>query len=162
MQIKHLGQNPECYLEVVPGAVGCFHSCWLGCLPGLQGSDAVSWEQGASPGMFFDQKPTDGMVDMRELNYGSLSQTVQTEIPQVQFFFGKRWFWQNAFLKSIFPAIQVSLENVYHPFLFQNNLPIKVIHTCYLIEGNGCTSPRQHTHRLSLIAIVSCVLLVIN
>lgn len=66
------------------------------------------------------------------------------------------------FLKSIFPAIQVSLENVYHPFLFQNNLPIKVIHTCYLIEGNGCTSPRQHTHRLSSIAIVSCVLLVIN
>lgn len=64
--------------------------------------------------------------------------------------------------KSIFPAIQVYVECVYHPFLFQNNLPIKVIHTFYLIEGNGRTSPRQHTHRLSLIAIVSCVLLVIK
>lgn len=71
-------------------------------------------------------------------------------------------FWQNAFLKSVFPAMQVFVEKVFHPFLFQNNLPIKVIHTCYLLEGNGRTSPRQRTHRLSLIAIVSCVFLLVK
>lgn len=100
--------------------------------------------------MCFDQNPTDS----------SLAQAVQTEISWVWSFLRKQRFWQNVFL--IFPVIQVSVENVYHPFLFQKHLAIKVIHTCYLIEGNGCTSPRHRTHRLSLIAIVSYVLLVIK
>lgn len=130
-----------------------------GCEAPLLGRRSKEHPQGC---VLTKNPPTDGMVDMRELNDESFSQAVQTEISLVQSFFGKRHFWQNAFLKSIFPAMQVLVENVQHAFLFQNNLPIKVIHTCYLIEGNGRTSPRQRIHRLSLIAIVSCVFLVIK
>lgn len=130
-------------------------------LVGLQGSTVVSQELGASSGMCSD--PNSKQNGCHEgLGCGSLSKAVQTEISQVWSLLGKLHFWQNAFLKSIFPAVQVSIKNVCHLFLFQSNLPIKVIHTCCLIEGNGHTSLRQHTHRLSLMAMLSCVLLVIN
>lgn len=150
-------------MEAVPGAVGCFHPCWLGCLLGLQGSTAVSQELGASSGMCSDPNPkTECCHEGLKLNSGSFSQAVQTEISQVRTLLGKLHFWQNAFLKNIFLAGQVSTENVCHLFLFQSNLPIKVIHACYLIEGNGHTSLRKHSHRLSLMATLSCALLVIN
>lgn len=106
------------------------------------GSPAASRQRGASPGMCFEQRPTDGMVDTRELNWGCFALAVQTEISQVGSFLGKQLFWKKtSLLRSAFPAIQVSVENVHRPFLFQNDLPIKVIHICYLIEGNGHTTP---------------------
>lgn len=138
-----------------------FPSLLPGLPVGLQGSTAVSQELGASSGMCSDPNPKQNGCQ-EGLNCGFLSEALQTEISQVQYLLGKLHFWQNAFLKNIFPAIQVSIENICHLFLFQSNLPIKVTDTCYLIEGNGHTSLRLHTHSLSLRAIFSCVLLVIN